>query len=84
MFVLLVIVALYPIIYVTLFSSVSIPESPPILEMLADSIYHLSQLFSDVTSYYDDVLSLVYCGRNLGSDCISPWLLPSSISFRII
>ena len=33
--------------YVSLFSYVWIPESPRILERAADSVYHLSHLFTD-------------------------------------
>ena len=64
--------------YVSLFSYVWIPESPPIWEKAADSVYHLSHLFTDVTSCCD-FFPMVYCGRRLGSDCVSSGLLPSSI-----
>ena len=46
------------------------PESPPIWERAADSVYHPSHLFTDVTLCCD-FFPLVYCGRSLGSDCIS-------------
>ena len=55
-----------------LFTYVWIPESPPIWEGAADSVYYLSHLFTDVTSCYDFFL-LVYCGWGLGSYCISPF-----------
>ena len=54
--------------YVSHFSYVWTPESPPIWERAADSVYHLSHLFTDVTSCYD-FFPMGYCGR--GSDCIS-------------
>ena len=44
---------LCPIMKVSLFSYIWIPESPPIRERTADSFYHLSHLFSDVTSCCD-------------------------------
>ena len=39
--------------YVSIFSYVWIPESPRCLERAADSVYHLSHLFTDVTSCCD-------------------------------
>ena len=56
--------------YVSLFSDVWIPESPPTWERAADSVNHLSRLFTDVTSCFD-FFPLIYCGRCLGSDCIN-------------
>ena len=69
MFVLWVVLVLFLIMYVSLYSNVWIPESPPIWERAADSVYYLS-LFTDVTSCCAFFL-LVHCGRNLESDCIS-------------
>ena len=53
MFVLLVILALFPIMYVSLFSYVWIPESPHIWERADDSVCHLPHLFTYVTSWCD-------------------------------
>ena len=50
MFVMLVVLVLFPIMYVSEFSWVWILESPPIWERVADSVYHLSHFFADVTS----------------------------------
>ena len=58
------------IMYVSLFSYLLIPESPPTWERAADSIYHLSFLFTNITSCCD-FFPLIYCGRSLGSCCIS-------------
>ena len=53
MFVMLVVLNLFPIMYVSLFSYVWIPESSPNWKRAADSAYYLSHLFTDVTSCYD-------------------------------
>ena len=46
-------------------------SAPPLIwERAANSVYHLSDLSTDVTSCRD-FFPLVYCGRSLGSDCIS-------------
>ena len=50
--------------YGILFSYIWIPESPTIWERATDSVYHLSQLFTEVTSCCD-VFPSVYCGRSL-------------------
>ena len=56
--------------YVSLFNYVWILESPSPWDRAADSVYHLSHSFTDVTSC-SNFFSLFYCGRNSGSDCIS-------------
>ena len=53
MFVLLVILVLFPIMYVSLYSYVWIPDLPPIWVRAADSVCHLSHLFTDITSCCD-------------------------------
>ena len=87
MFVLLVVLVLFSIMYVSLFCYVWIAESPPIgkglltppiLERTADSVCHLSHLFTDITSCCD-FFPLVYCGQSFGSDSISSWLLLPSV-----
>ena len=69
MFVLMVILVLFPL-FMFLFSYVWIPESPPIWERSANSVYHLSHLFGDITSCCD-FSPLANFGRSLGTDCIS-------------
>ena len=59
--------------YVSLFSYVWISESPPILIRAGYSTNHLSHLCNDVSS-------CLYCGRSLGSDCISSWSMPISFN----
>ena len=71
MFVLLCFLDLFPVMHVSLFSSVCIPGPLLIWERAADSIYHLSHLFTDVISC-SDFFPLVYCGRSLGSDLSVP------------
>ena len=66
-FVLLVVPVLFPIMFVSLLRYVCIPESPPIWERAADSVYHRSDLFTSCCNCFP----LFYCGRNLGSNCIS-------------
>ena len=51
--------------YVSLFGYVWILESLPIWERAAEQVYHLSHLFTGVTSS-SDFFSLVYCGLSLG------------------
>ena len=58
--------------YGILFSYIWIPESPPIWERATDSVYHLSQLFTEVTSCCD-VFPSGYCGRSLRTDYISSY-----------
>ena len=70
MLVLLVVLVLFPIMYVSLLSNVWIPESPPIWERAADWVYQLSLLLTDVSSSCD-FFPFAYCGRSLGSDYIS-------------
>ena len=53
--------------YVSLFIHVWIPKSPPFWERAADSVYHLTHFFTDVTSCCD-LFSLVYYWRSSGSD----------------
>ena len=50
LFVILVVLILFPHYVCSLFSYVWIPESPFIWERAADSVYHLCRLFTDVTS----------------------------------
>ena len=64
--------------YVSLFSYVWIPESPPNWERAAESVSHLFHLFTDVTSSCD-FFPFVYCGRSLRFDCVGSCSLPSSI-----
>ena len=52
------------------FSYVWISELPCIWGRAADSVYHLSHLFTDVTLCCG-FFPFGYCGRSLGSDCIS-------------
>ena len=40
-------------LYVSRFSNVWIPKSSSILERAADSVYYLSPMLTDVTSYCD-------------------------------
>ena len=62
---------LFPVMHVSLFSSVCIPGPPLIWERAADSIYHQSHLFTDVISC-SDFFPFVYCGRSLGFDVSVP------------
>ena len=78
MFILLVVLVLFPIMYISLFSYVWIPESPRIWERAADSVYHLSHLFINFTSRCH-FFPLGYYGRSLRSDCIRSSSLPSSV-----
>ena len=55
--------------YVSLFGNIWITDSPPIWERAADSVYHFSHLFTDVTSCCAFIL-LEHCGRSLESDCV--------------
>lgn len=57
-----------PIIYVSLFSYVQIPESQPYWIRAADSVYHLFNLVSDVNSCLSSFPWYIV-GRNW--DCIS-------------
>ena len=70
MFDLLVVLVLFPIMYVSLFTNILITESPTVLERAEDSVFHLSHLCTDVTSC-SDFFPLVYLGLSLGSDCIN-------------
>lgn len=74
MFVFLVVLVTFPIVYVRYIWNT---ESPPICERIAEKVYHLYLLFSDVISCCD-VFPLVYFLRIFGSDCTSSWSLPSS------
>ena len=51
MCVLLVVLVLFPIVYISLFSYLWIPESQPIWVKAANSVYSLSHLFTDITSF---------------------------------
>ena len=76
MFVLSVVLVRFPIMYITLFSYVWIPESTRFWERPADSVYHMSHLSTDATSCCN-VMPLRYCGRGLGPNCMSSYCAPS-------
>ena len=59
---------LFPIMNISLFSYVCIPVSPPFWERAASSVYPLTHLFTDVASGGD--FFALYIARNLGSDSI--------------
>lgn len=68
-------------IFVFLFSYVWNPESPPIWETVADSVYHLSCLFTDVTLCCN-FFPLEYCERSLGSDLSVPDRCPLNLQVK--
>lgn len=48
----LLMVQVFPIVYLSLFSYIWLSESAPIQEEAADSVYHLFRLVTDVTSCF--------------------------------
>ena len=68
MCVLLVVLALFPIVYISLFSYLWIPESQPIWEKAAYSVYSLSHLCTDITSFPWYIVGRVW---DLGPGCFS-------------